>query len=296
MKAVILAGGFGVRLSEETHLKPKPMVEIGERPILWHIMNIFATHGVTEFIIALGYKAEVVKSYFLNFYALNSDLSIDLSTGGTIIRNGNPPNWTVHLVDTGLRTQTGGRLKRLERWLGDDETFMFTYGDGVTDLDIGSLIDFHYAHKKLATVTTVHAPARFGRIAFDGDQVTEFYEKSESSEGWINGGYFVLNRRVIDYISGDESVWERDPVENLARDGQLVGYRHSGFWSCMDTLKEKNILEDLWATGKAPWRIWPEHGTKNQSLGVRERGKQAVAAGDGVGVRGVTPAQRDSER
>ena len=258
MKAVILAGGFGVRLSEETHLKPKPMVEIGGRPILWHIMNIFAAHGITEFIIALGYKSEVVKSYFLNFYALNSDLSIDLSTGKTTIQNGNPPNWKVHLIDTGLHTQTGGRLKRVQRWLGEDETFMFTYGDGVTDLDIGALIEFHNLNNRLATVTTTHSPARFGRIAFRGDQVTEFYEKSESSEGWINGGYFVLNRRVLDYIAGDDTVWERDPIEQLAREGQLMGYRHNGFWSCMDTLKEKNILEELWASGKAPWKIWSD--------------------------------------
>jgi glucose-1-phosphate cytidylyltransferase len=270
MKAVILAGGFGVRLSEETHLKPKPMVEIGGRPILWHIMNIFAAHGITEFIIALGYKAEVVKSYFLNFYALNSDLSIDLSTGRTVIQNGNPPNWKVHLVDTGLQTQTGGRLKRVQRWLGEDDTFMFTYGDGVTDLDVGALIEFHHSNNRLATVTTVHSPARFGRIAFRGNQVTEFYEKSESSEGWINGGYFVLNRKVMDYISGDDTIWERDPVEQLARDGQLAGYRHSGFWSCMDTLKEKNFLEDLWATGKAPWKIWPEGHPKEHVVGARQ--------------------------
>jgi glucose-1-phosphate cytidylyltransferase len=258
MKAVILAGGFGIRLSEETHLKPKPMVEIGSRPIIWHIMNIFATHGVTEFIIALGYKAEVVKTYFLNFYALNSDLSIDLSTGETIVRNGNQPNWKIHLVDTGLHTQTGGRLKRVQSWLGEDETFMFTYGDGVTDLDIKALIEFHNSHSKLATVTTVRSPARFGRIAFQGDLVTEFYEKPEASEGWINGGYFVLSGKAINYIEGDETVWERDPVERLARDGQLVGYRHYGFWSCMDTLKEKNTLEDLWACGKAPWKIWQD--------------------------------------
>lgn len=258
MKAVILAGGFGIRLSEETHLKPKPMIEIGGRPILWHIMNLFAAHGVTEFIIALGYKAEVVKTYFLNFYALNSDLSIDLSTGQTVVQNGNQPNWKIHLVDTGLHTQTGGRLKRLQSWLGEDEAFMFTYGDGLTDLDIKALIEFHQSHNKLATVTTVRSPARFGRIAFQGDLVTEFYEKPEASEGWINGGYFVLNRKAIDYIQGDDTVWERDPVERLARDGQLVGYRHYGFWSCMDTLKEKNILEDLWTSGKAPWKIWED--------------------------------------
>jgi glucose-1-phosphate cytidylyltransferase len=256
MKAVILAGGLGSRLSEETHLKPKPMVEIGGKPILWHIMNIFSSHGVREFVIALGYKAEVVKTYFLNFYALNGDISIDLSSGRTDVRNGRQPDWRIHLVDTGLHTQTGGRLKRVRDWIGEDEEFLFTYGDGVTDLDIGALVRFHLVHRQLATVTTVRSPARFGRLSLQGDQVLEFYEKPESSEGWINGGYFVLNRKVFDYISDDETVWERDPVERLAREGQLNGYRHYGFWSCMDTLKEKNMLEEFWASGKAPWNIW----------------------------------------
>ncbi len=255
MKAVILAGGFGSRLSEETSLRPKPMVEIGGKPMLLHIMNIFSAHGIREFVIALGYKAEVVKTYFLNFYALNSDVSVDLSSGRTVIRNDHPPDWRVHLVDTGLHTQTGGRLKRLRDWLGEDDTFLFTYGDGVTDLNVRALIDFHFSHNRLATVTTVRSPARFGRIATDGDRVTEFYEKPESSEGWINGGYFVLDRKVLDYIDGDDTVWERDPVERLARDGQLSAFRHYGFWSCMDTLKEKNMLEELWSTGEAPWKI-----------------------------------------
>ena len=256
MKAVILAGGFGSRLSEETQVKPKPMVEIGGRPILWHIMNIYGAHGVKEYVIACGYKAEVIKTYFLNFYALNNDLSIDLSTGNTIIHNGNHPGWKVHLVDTGLHTGTGGRLKRLERWLADDETFLFTYGDGVADLDIQALLRFHFSHGRLATVTTVRSPARFGRLAFEDDRITEFYEKPEASEGWINGGYFVLNRKVLDYIDGDSTTWERTPVERLAQDGQLMGYRHYGFWSCMDTFKEKNSLEELWASGQAPWKIW----------------------------------------
>ncbi|RMF91731.1 MAG: glucose-1-phosphate cytidylyltransferase [Nitrospinota bacterium] len=256
MKAVILAGGFGSRLSEETVFRPKPMVEIGGKPILWHIMNIYATHGVKEFVIALGYKGEMIKEYFLNFYAFNNDISVDLAAGKTLIHDGNQPDWKIHLVDTGLYTQTGGRLKRLAPWLAEEETFMFTYGDGVADIDIQALLAFHHAHGKLATVTTVRVPARFGRISFDGDQVVDFYEKPQSSEGWINGGYFVLNRKVIDYITGDETVWERDPIEQLSRDGQLVGYRHRGFWSCMDTLKEKNYLENLWNTGKAPWKIW----------------------------------------
>jgi glucose-1-phosphate cytidylyltransferase len=257
MKAVILAGGVGSRLSEETTLRPKPLVEIGGKPILWHIMNIYAAHGVTEFIIALGYKGEAIKQYFLSFYALNSDISVDLGTGETTIHNGgNQPNWKVHLVDTGLHTQTGGRLKRLKGWLRDDEPFMFTYGDGVTDLDIQELARFHRRHGKLATVTTVRSPARFGRIGFSGDEVIDFYEKPEASEGWINGGYFVLDAKAIDYVDGDDTVWERGAVEALVRDGQLMGYRHAGFWSCMDTVKEKNILEDLWNSGNAPWKIW----------------------------------------
>jgi len=259
VKAVILAGGFGSRLSEETDVRPKPLVEIGGKPILWHIMNIYAAHGVNEFVIALGYKGDMIKQYFLSFYALNNDISVDLASGETTIHNGGgQPNWKVHLVDTGLHTQTGGRLKRLRGWLGDDEAFMFTYGDGVADLDIKSLLRFHKSHGKLATVTTARSPSRFGRMAFDGDQVTEFYEKPESSEGWINGGYFVLHPKAIDYIDGDETVWERDPVVRLTHDGQLMGYRHHGFWSCMDTLKEKTMLEELWNSGKAPWKIWEE--------------------------------------
>jgi glucose-1-phosphate cytidylyltransferase len=256
MKAVILAGGLGSRLSEETVLRPKPMVEIGGRPILWHIMNIFAANGITEFIIALGYKGEMVKEYFLNFYALNNDVSVDLATGKTTIHDGKQPNWKVHLVDTGLNTNTGGRLKRLANWFAEDETFMFSYGDGVADVDLRSLLKHHHAHAKLATVTTVRAPARFGRIGLDGPLVREFYEKPEAGEGWINGGYFVLHKKALSYIDGDETAWERQPVERLAHEGQLVGYPHTGFWSCMDTLKEKHMLEELWNSGKGPWKIW----------------------------------------
>ncbi len=257
MKAVILAGGFGSRLSEETQLKPKPMVEVGGRPILWHIMNLYSAHGINEFIIALGYKAEVIKGYFLNFYALNNDVSIDLARGKTEIYDGNSPSWKVHLVDTGLYTQTGGRLKRIRQWLRDEETFMFTYGDGVADVDLKALLRFHQAHGKLATVTTVRPPARFGRMAFCGDQVTQFSEKPVDGEGWINGGFFVLNCEAIDYIDGDDTPWEQAPLHRLARDGQLMAYRHQGFWSCMDTIREKNFLETLWAQGNAPWKIWP---------------------------------------
>ncbi len=255
MKAIILAGGLGSRLSEETVLRPKPMVEIGGKPILWHIMNIYAAHGVNDFVIALGYKGEVIKDYFLNFFALNNDISIDLASGKSTIHDGQGLNWKIHLVDTGLYTETGGRLKRLRKFLNPNETFMFTYGDGVADLDITALLHFHNAHGKLATVTAVRFPARFGRLEFDGDHVIEFHEKPEAGEGWISGGFFVLSAKVIDYIKADETVWERDPVEQLSREGQIMAYRHHGFWSCMDTLREKNLLEDLWNSGVAPWKM-----------------------------------------
>jgi glucose-1-phosphate cytidylyltransferase len=256
MKAVILAGGFGTRLSEETTIRPKPMVEIGGKPILWHIMNIYSHFGVKEFVIALGYKGEFIKEYFLNFYAINNDITVDLSTGETTIHDGKQPNWKVHLVDTGLYTKTGGRLKRLKNWIEKDETFMFTYGDGVADINIGALLEFHRSHGKLATVTTVKSPARFGRISFEGNQIKQFYEKSADAEGWINGGFFVLNYSAIDYAADDESIWERNAVKKLAADGELMGYKHNGFWSCMDTLKEKNLLDELWNSGKSPWKIW----------------------------------------
>jgi len=256
MKAVILAGGLGSRLMEETTLRPKPLVEIGGKPILWHIMNIYSCHGVNEFVIALGYKGNCIKEYFLNFYANDNDISIDLSTGKTEIHRGRQPKWKVHLVDTGLHTQTGGRLRRLRKWLDPEEPFMFTYGDGVADLDIQSLLKFHLAHGKLATVTTVHAPARFGRMVFKGDTVTDFHEKENGSDGWINGGFFVLQPEVLDYIDDDATIWEKTPIERLASFGQLMGFRHRGFWSCMDTLKEKTMLEELWCSGKSPWKIW----------------------------------------
>ena len=256
MKAIILAGGLGTRLSEETTVRPKPMVEIGGKPILWHIMSIFSHYGVNEFVIALGYKGEMIKDYFLNFYALNNDLTIDLFTGSSTMHGGKQPKWTVHLVDTGGLTQTGGRLKRLSSWLKPDEDFLFTYGDGVADVDLNALIQFHLSHRRLSTVTTVRSPARFGRLSFRGDAVSEFHEKPKLGEGWINGGFFVLNAKVLDYIQSDETVWEGEPIERLALDGELMGYRHFGFWSCMDTLKEKNSLEELWQTGKAPWMVW----------------------------------------
>jgi glucose-1-phosphate cytidylyltransferase len=219
-------------------------------------MNIYASHGFYEFVIALGYKAEVIKEYFLNFYALNNDISIDLNSGKTIIHDGNQPKWKIHLVDTGLHTDTGGRLKRLANWLGKNENFMFTYGDGVADVDLHALLDFHKAHGKLATVTAVRPPARFGRMAIEDNRVVDFYEKPEEGEGWINGGFFVLNGKVLDYIEGDKIAWEREPIEKLARDGQMASYLHRGFWSCMDTLREKNMLEELWNSGGAPWKVW----------------------------------------
>jgi glucose-1-phosphate cytidylyltransferase len=258
MKCVILAGGLGSRLSEETIARPKPMIEIGGKPILWHIMNIFSCHGITEFIIALGYRAEVVKEYFLNFYALNNDLTLDLATGGTRIHDGRQPRWKVHLIDTGLNTQTGGRVKRIERWLENDSTFMLTYGDGVSDVDLHALMRFHRAHGKLATVTAVRPPARFGGLAFDGSRVAEFTEKPQVGEGWINGGFFVLERDAIRYIDGDETLWERDPLERLAADGQLHAYMHDGFWQPMDTLRDRKLLEELWAGGAAPWKRWAD--------------------------------------
>lgn len=256
MKAVILAGGFGTRLSEETSVRPKPMVEIGGKPILWHIMNIYAVHGVNEFIIALGYKGEVIKEYFLNFFAFNNDITIDLASGNKTIHQGKQPKWKVHLVDTGLDTQTGGRLKRLRKWFADDEPLMLTYGDGVADINIRELLAFHNSHAKLATVTMVRPAARFGRIITEDNHVVQFNEKPQTGEGWINGGFFILNKGVLDYINDDKTVWERDPLEKLASDGELVGYQHDGFWYPMDTLRDRRYLEEIWNSGKAPWKVW----------------------------------------
>lgn len=255
MKAIILAGGFGSRLAEETVVRPKPMVEVGGKPILWHIMNIYAAQGVNEFVVALGYKGEVIKEYFLNFYAFNNDISIDLIQGSTVIHEGNQPAWKLHLVDTGLETMTGGRVKRLGPWL-DDEPFMLTYGDGVADIDIGSLLDFHESHGKLATVTIVRPPARFGGVSLDEDRISSFTEKPQTGEGWINGGFFVLNPGVLEYVEGDQTIWEREPLEGLARDGELMAFRHTGFWHPMDTLREKHLLDRLWQSGEAPWKVW----------------------------------------
>jgi glucose-1-phosphate cytidylyltransferase len=256
MKTVILAGGLGTRLAEETEVRPKPMVEIGGKPLLWHLMNIYSAHGFSEFIVALGYKGEYIKEYFLNFYAFNNDLSIDLSRGDTTVHHGRQPGWKVHLVDTGLKTGTGGRIKRLREWIGG-ETFMLTYGDGVGDVNIRELIAFHKSHGKLATISAVRPPARFGGLHLNGgEQVVEFTEKPQADGGWINGGFFVLEPGVTDFIAGDDTIWERDPLERLAREGQLMAYYHEGFWQPMDTLREKMLLENLWNSGRAPWKVW----------------------------------------
>jgi glucose-1-phosphate cytidylyltransferase len=255
MKTVILAGGLGTRLSEETQVRPKPMVEIGGHPMLWHIMNIYAHHGFQDFIVALGYKGEVIKDYFLNFNARTSDLRVDLATGQVGVHRGSNLSWNVDLLDTGLATQTGGRLKRLAKWL-DEDTFMLTYGDGVADIDLGALVAFHQHHGKLATVTAVRPPARFGGLTLDGDAVLRFTEKPQAGDGWINGGFFVLSRKVLDFIDGDSTLWEREPLERLADLGQLRAFRHEGFWQPMDTIRERNLMEELWAAGRAPWKVW----------------------------------------
>lgn len=255
MKAVILAGGFGTRLSELTGSIPKPMVEIGGKPMLWHIMNVYAHYGITEFVIALGYKAEIIKEYFINFYAFNNDITLDLEKGQTTIHDGKQPKWRIHLVDTGLQTQTGGRVKRLKEWIGN-ETFMLTYGDGVANVNIQELLKFHQTGKRLATVTAVHPPARFGGLIIENDCVAEFTEKNQTKEGWINGGFFVLEPEVFDLIDDDQTIWERKPLENLAMTKQLGAYYHHGFWQPMDTLREYQLLESLWQSGKAPWKVW----------------------------------------
>jgi len=254
MKIVILAGGLGTRLSEETEIRPKPMVEIGGRPILWHIMKHYAHHGLKEFFIALGYRGEVIKRFFMDFPLLDGSMSIDFASGH-IDRQDESEDWVVHLKDTGQETNTGGRLKRLEPFLREG-TFMLTYGDGVCDIDFDELLKFHRSHGHIATVSAVRPPARFGGLIFDGDMVSDFTEKAQIGEGWINGGFFVLERRVIDYIDADETVWERQPLERLAADGQLMAYRHPGFWKAMDTLREKRELEEMWASGSAPWKLW----------------------------------------
>ena len=255
MKVVILAGGLGSRLAEETELKPKPLVEIGGRPILWHIMKHYSHFGFDEFLIALGYKGEEVKRYFLDYYKLNGSMTVNLGNGSVETSGKECENWLVHLIDTGLHTLTGGRIKRLEPWL-KRETFMATYGDGVCDINLSDLLQFHRSHGRLATVTAVRPPARFGGLVFDGDLVADFTEKSQIGEGWINGGYLVFEPGIFDYLSGDNSSLEADALEKLAEDKQLVAYRHEQFWQCMDTKRDMRLLESLWASGDTPWKVW----------------------------------------
>ncbi len=255
MKCAILAGGVGSRLSEETLNKPKPMIEIGGRPILWHIMMHYALYGFDEFVLALGYKGEQIKKYMVDYFALHDNISINIAQGTVTHLNRSSPNWTVDLIDTGVSTMTGGRIKRLASYL-EGGTFMLTWGDGVSNVDLHDLLAFHKSHGKLATLTAVHPPARFGHIDLDGHQVREFSEKPQTREGWINGAFFVLEPGIMDYIAGDTTQWEREPLEQLARDGQLMAYKHTGFWQCMDTLRDKVLLEKLWQTGEAPWKPW----------------------------------------
>jgi glucose-1-phosphate cytidylyltransferase len=257
MKVAILAGGVGSRIQEETEVKPKPMVEIGGKPMLWHIMKIYAHQGFREFVVALGYKGDYVKRYMVDYASLTGDLTVALREGRVEAHgNGDRDDWNVALVDTGQTTNKGGRIKRLAPHLGD-ETFMLTWGDGVSDIDLRRLLEFHRAHGRLATLTAVRPPARFGHIELDGDVVAEFSEKPQAREGWINGAFFVLEPQVLDYIDGDHTEWEKEPLERLAADGQLMAYRHDGFWQCMDTLRERKLLEQLWDTGNAPWKLWP---------------------------------------
>ena len=258
MKAVILAGGKGTRISEESHLRPKPMIEIGGKPILWHIMNIYSQHGVNDFIIALGYRGYMIKEYFANYALYSSDVTVDARRGEITYHRNYAEPWRVTMVDTGAETMTGGRLKRLARYLDDDESFCMTYGDGVADVDISALIAFHHGHGKLATVTAVVPPGRYGALMLEGDAVASFMEKPPGDHAFINGGFFVLHPAVIERIAGDDTPWELEPLESLARDGDLVAFRHTGFWQPMDTLRDRNLLESLWSSGKAPWKTWPD--------------------------------------
>jgi glucose-1-phosphate cytidylyltransferase len=255
VKAVILAGGAGTRISEESVLRPKPMIEIGGKPIIWHIMKIYSAHSIYDFVICLGYKGYIIKEYFANYFLHMSDVTIDMAHNHVEVHQKGAEPWRVTLVDTGEATQTGGRLKRVASYLGKED-FCFTYGDGVADVNIRDLIAFHRSRKARATMTTVQPPGRFGALVVEGDCVRRFQEKPKGDGGWINGGFFVLSPAVIEYIQGDETVWEREPLERLAADGSLVAYFHRGFWQPMDTLRDKNHLEELWSSGKAPWKTW----------------------------------------
>jgi glucose-1-phosphate cytidylyltransferase len=256
MKAVILAGGLGTRISEETHLKPKPMIEIGGRPILWHIMKIYSAHGVNDFIICCGYKGYLIKEYFANYFLHMSDVTFDMTSNQMEVHQKKAEPWRVTLVDTGEETLTGGRLKRVADYVRNEEAFCFTYGDGVADVDITAQLRFHQAHGKLATVTAVQPPGRYGALVRDGDAVLGFQEKPPGDGAWINGGFFVLNPKVLDFIQGDKTSWESEPLQKIAKQGQLEAFEHCGFWQPMDTLRDKTHLEQLWETGNAPWKCW----------------------------------------
>lgn len=256
MKAVLLAGGLGTRLSEETSTRPKPMVEIGGQPILWHIMKIYSAHGINDFVICLGYKGYVIKEYFRNYFLHNSDVTFDLRNNQMKLHRNDAEPWSVTLVETGEETQIGGRIKRIMPYVRDDDAFCLTYGDGVGNVDITAVIDLHKSSSRLATVTATQPPGRFGAIRFDGSSVLGFQEKPQGDGGWINGGFFVLSPKVERYIDGDLTVWEREPMEQLAAEGQLGVYFHAGFWQPMDTLRDKRHLEDLWNSGAAPWKVW----------------------------------------
>ena len=256
MKLVILAGGLGTRISEESHLKPKPMIEIGGKPILWHIMKIYSHHGINDFIICCGYKGYIIKEYFANYFLHMSDVTFDMQNNQMEVHQKKAEPWRVTLVDTGEDTLTGGRLKRVSRYLRDEESFCFTYGDGVSDVDITSQIAFHKNHEKLATITAVQPPGRYGALLRKGESVRGFQEKPPGDGAWINGGFFVLNPSVFNYIAGDQSSWEGEALESLAKKNELNAYEHKGFWQPMDTLRDKNYLEELWSSGEAPWKIW----------------------------------------
>ncbi len=257
MKAVILAGGLGTRISEESYLKPKPMIEIGGMPILWHILKTYSHYGINDFIICCGYKGYVIKEYFANYFLHMSDITFDMVNNKMEVHEQHAEPWRVTLVDTGDETMTGGRLRRVARYLEGEEAFCFTYGDGVGDVDITALINFHRAHGKLATLTATQPPGRFGALSLNGDRITSFKEKPQGDGSWINGGFFVLSPKVIDRVTGDATLWEREPMESLANDGEFSAYFHRGFWQPMDTLRDKTLLEDLWSSGKAPWKVWP---------------------------------------
>mgnify|MGYP001174132544 CR=1 FL=1 len=255
MKTVILAGGLGTRLAEETEVRPKPMVEVGEKPILWHIMKHFACYGFREFIVALGYKGELIKRFFLEQSSLQGNLTIDMKTGKVTGRDGVNENWIVHLVDTGLESSTGGRIKRVREYIGD-QRFLMTYGDGVSNVDLNALLSVHEKNRRIVTLTAVRPPARFGGLIFDGDLIAQFTEKPQIGEGWINGGFMVMEPEIFEYIPSDFTNLEVEVLEQLAAEGQLVAYKHADFWQCMDTLRDKRLLESLWQQGSAPWKTW----------------------------------------